>query len=143
VWGLCFFAGHAFLARARRSGDAATELAARRRLRPWLVVEHVAFALAIGSALVLLGLRGWSFTRAPWLGLKVGLVAGLLLPLEAMHAWICHWWVAPGLDETPAPPASKRLQRGIGMDEMLRSMAIPLLFLSLPLLVWLSITQPG
>lgn len=104
-------------------------------------MEHVAFALALVTGVGLLELRGWSLTRARWLGFKVGLVASLLLPLEAMHAWICHGWIAPGLDEPGA--ASKRLARGIGMDEMLRSLALPLLLLALPVLLWLSLSQPG
>jgi hypothetical protein len=74
---------------------------------------------------------------------KIGLTAFLLLPLEAMHAWICHGWIARGLLQTDAPPFSKDLARGIGMDDMLRALALPLLSLALPLMVWLSLRRPG
>ena len=51
----------------------------------------------------------------------------LLVPLEAMHAWICHVSITRGLAETAAPPLSKDLVRGIGIDDILRTLAAPLL----------------
>jgi hypothetical protein len=86
--------------------------------------------------------RGWGLGQARWLALKLGLVAFLLVPLEAMHAYICHVWIERGLQETGSPPFSKDLERGIGMDDMLRALAVPLLLLALPLLVWLSLGKP-
>jgi hypothetical protein len=59
-----------------------------------------------------------------------------------MHAWIAHVWIARGLRQTPAPPLSKDLVRGIGMDDMLRALAAPLLLASVPLLAWLSLRKP-
>ena len=92
----------AALLRARRSGDPARELATRRRVRPLLAVEHLALALALLAGLALLQERGWGAGRARWLGLKLGLTLFLVVPLEAMHAWVCHGWIARGLKETPA-----------------------------------------
>jgi hypothetical protein len=89
-----------------------------------------------------MALRGWGLGRARWLGLKLGLVAFLLVPLEAMHMWVSHSWIARGLRETPAPPFAKDLARGIGMEDMLRALAIPLLGLAVPILLWLSLVKP-
>ena len=99
-------------------------------------------ALALASGLAMMLERGWFPGRARWFGLKLGLVVFLLIPLEAMHAYVCHVWIARGLRETAAPPFSKDLARGIGMEDMLRALAIPLLGLAVPLLVWLSIFKP-
>jgi hypothetical protein len=66
----------------------------------------------------------------------------LVLPLEAMHAWVCHVWIDRGLRQTPAPPFSKDLARGIGMDDMIRALAAPLLGVAIPLIVWLSVSRP-
>ena len=99
-------------------------------------------ALALGAGLALMGLRGWGPGRARWFGLKLGLVAFLLVPLEAMHVYIWHGCVGPGLRDTAAPPFAKDLARGIGMEDMLRALAIPLLALALPLLLWLSRAKP-
>jgi hypothetical protein len=130
------------LRQARRGADPARELAARRSLEPLLLFEHGAFAAALATGLLLMAWRGWGLGQARWLGLKVGVVVFLLVPLEAMHAYICHAWLAPGLRQTPSPPFSKDLERGIGMDDMLRALAVPLLLLALPLLVWLSVVKP-
>ncbi len=128
--------------RARASRDPAAELGARRRLQPRLVAEHVAFVALLATGALLMREHGWSATRARWLTLKLGLVAFLVVPFEAMHAFIAHGWIARGLAATAAPPLAKDLERGIGVEEMLRTLAIPLLGLGLPLLVWLSVQKP-
>lgn len=86
--------------------------------------------------------RGWGLGHARWLAVKIGLTAFLLVPLEAMHTWICHGWIARGLRQTASLPVSKDLERGIGMDDMLRALAAPLLAAALPLIVWLSWRKP-
>lgn len=117
-------------------------LRARRRLHPLLGVEHGAFAVAIVAGFLLLQHRHWGLGHARWLAVKIGLTLFLLVPLEAMHAWICHAWIARGLAQTAAPPLSRDLARGIGMDDMLRALAAPLLAAAVPLLVWLSLRRP-
>jgi hypothetical protein len=107
-----------------------------------VAAEHACLVLALGAGLAIMGLRGWGPGRARWFGLKLGLVTFLLVPLEAMHVYIWHGWVGPGLRETAAPPFAKDLERGIGMEEMLRALAIPLLGLAVPILVWLSYVKP-
>ena len=107
-----------------------------------LAAEHACLALALAAGLALMALRGWGLGRARWLGLKLGLVAFLLVPLEAMHVWVAHSWIARGLRETAAPPFAKDLARGIGMEDMLRALAIPLLGIAVPLLLWLSFFKP-
>jgi len=127
---------------AARRGDEARQLATRRRVRPVVLVEHAAFVLALAAGLALLLYRHWGLGHARWLAVKIGLTLFLLVPLEAMHAWIANGWIARGLRQTDAPPFSKDLVRGIGMDDMLRALAAPLLAASLPLLTWLSLRKP-
>ena len=111
-------------------------------MRRLVAAEHLFLALALATGLALMASRGWGLGRARWLGLKLGLVVFLLVPLEAMHAYVCHVWIGRGLRETASPPFSKDLARGIGMEDMLRALAIPLLGLAVPLLVWLSVFKP-
>ena len=141
VWLLAALAAQGILFGARGGGEAG-QLAARRRVRPVVLLEHGAFVLALAAGLALLWHRHWGLGHARWLAVKIGLTAFLLVPLEAMHAWIAHVWIARGLRQTPAPPLSKDLLRGIGMDDMLRALAAPLLALSVPLLAWLSLWKP-
>lgn len=105
-------------------------------------MEHAAFVVALAAGVALLLYRHWGLGHARWLAVKIGLTLFLLVPLEAMHAWIAHGWIARGLAQTAAPPFSKDLVRGIGMDDMLRALAAPLLLASLPLLAWLSLRKP-
>ena len=130
------------LSRARRGGDPEAEIRARRRLQPALTGEHVAVALVLVSGLALLRLHGWGLGHARWLALKLGLVAFLVVPLEAFHAYVCHVWLARGLRQSEAPPLSRDLERGIGIDEMIRVLAVPLLGLGLPVILWLSLAEP-
>jgi hypothetical protein len=127
---------------AARGRGETEELSARRSMRRLVAAEHAMLALALATGFVLMAGRGWGPGRARWFGLKLGLVVFLLIPLEAMHAYVCHVWIGRGLRETAAPPFSKDLARGIGMEDMLRALAIPLLGLAVPLLVWLSVFKP-
>lgn len=80
---------------------------------------------------------------AAWLHLKLGLVAFLVAPLEGMHAYVCHAWIARGLRATAAPPFAKDLVRGLGMQEMIHALEVPLLGTGVPLLAWLSLAKPA
>jgi hypothetical protein len=146
VAGLVLWLAAALLAQltllAARRGGETQQLAARRRTQPVVLVEHLAFVLALGAGLALLLHRHWGLGHARWLAVKIGLTLFLLVPLEAMHAWIAHGWIARGLRQTSAPPFSKDLVRGTGMDDMLRALAAPLLAASVPLLAWLSLRKP-
>jgi hypothetical protein len=142
AWGGAALAAQVALLRARAGGDPGRELSARRRVHPLLAVEHAGLALALLAGLALLEARGWGPGRARWLGLKLGLTLFLVVPLEAMHAWVCHVWIARGLRQTTVPPFSKDLARGIGMDDMIRALAAPLLGVGVPLIVWLSLRKP-
>jgi hypothetical protein len=105
--------------------------------------RHAGLVVALAAGLLLLRHRQWGLEHARWLAVKIGLTAFLLVPLEAMHAWIWHGWIARGLRQTAEPPFAKDLVRGIGMEDMLRALAAPLLAIALPLIVWLSLARPG
>jgi hypothetical protein len=141
VWlGACL--GGQIAASRARGGDAHRELTLRRRLSTVLGAEHLALIVALASGVLLMGEHGWRLGHPRWLTLKLGVVAFLLAPLEAMHAFIVHVWMAGGLKRTSAPPFAKDLVRGLGVEEMLRTLAIPLWGLGLPLVVWLSVARP-
>jgi hypothetical protein len=135
--------GQLAAARARGRGDAERELRLRRRLQGVILLEHLALSALLLTGLLLMRSRGWGWTRSPWLGLKLGLVAFLVVPLEAMHAWIVHVWIARGLRTTRQPPFARDLERGLGVEEMIRTLAVPLLGIGVPLIVWLSLRQPS
>jgi len=110
-------------------------------MRP-LYLEQAAFALLLLSGALLMQSHGWSLTRARWLGVKLGLVVFLLVPLEGMHAWIAHAWIAPGLRASSGGAFAKELLRGLGVEEMIRTLELVLLTPAVALLVWLSVWKP-
>ena len=142
AWVAAALAAQIVLSLARRRADPAAQIRARLRIQPVLVAEHAALGLALLSGVALLRLHGWGLGHARWLALKLGLVAFLIVPLEAFHAYVCHVWIARGLRQTKAPPFSRDLERGVGVDEMIRVLAVPLLGLGLPVVLWLSLAKP-
>jgi hypothetical protein len=128
-------------AKARGAGPL-REVAIRRRLGPAFCVEHVAIALALLTGFLLMWTRGWHLGQARWLDLKVGLVMFVVVPLEAMHAFVVHVWVAWGLRRTDGEPLERNLSRGLGIEEMIRAIGLPLLGLAVPLVLWLSFAVP-
>jgi hypothetical protein len=142
IWLSAAVAGQVAVWRTRASGDPRRELDVRRRLQPWLVLEHAAFLLALAAGFALMGEKGFRLGYPRWLSLKLGLVVFLALPLEVMHAYVGHVWIARGLRQTRSPPYSKDLARGLGIDEMIRTLALLLLGVAIPLMVWLSLAKP-
>jgi hypothetical protein len=142
LWAIASLSGAAAVWRSRRSGLAEQELRTRRALRRLVILEHVALAVALASGVALLQLLGWRLGQRRWLDLKLGLVGFLLVPLEAMHAWVSHVWIERGLRQTPSPPFSQDLARGIGMDDMVRTLSALLLGAAVPVMLWLSVKQP-
>jgi len=141
AWVATALGAQVVLSLARRGGPEA-EIRARRRLQLVLVGEHTALALALLTGVALLRLHGWGLGHARWLALKLGLVAFLVVPLEGFHAYVCHVWLARALRRTSAPPFARDLERGIGVDEMMRAIAAPLLGLGIPVILWLSVAKP-
>jgi hypothetical protein len=140
-WMMAAGVGHWKWRIAHSTPDPLLALRRHRALRSWQRAEHGGLLLALLAGGLLMLLRGWGLGHARWLGAKLGLVAFLIVPLEALHAWICHGWIEAGLAQTASPPYSRELERGLGMDEMLRSLALPLLALGLPVLFWLSLAK--
>ena len=128
--------------RARRLGDTSAALEAHRAASFALFAEHLAFVLLFGSGLLLLWSHGWSLTHARWLGAKVGLASFLMLPLECMHAFVHMLWMRPGLRGSRPGALARTFERGLGVEEMLRTLELVLFSPAVPLLVWLSWRKP-
>lgn len=137
LWLAAALAGQAvwWITRRAQGEDAR---AARVRLLRVSGVQHGLFLLVLVTGGLLLALASPAELHARWLHLKLGLVAFLLLPLEAFHAYVNHVWIARGLRERSA----RLLERGTGLDDMVRSLVVPLLGVAVPLLFWLSLRRP-
>jgi hypothetical protein len=125
---------------ARQRGLEA-ELHARRRFHGLLGLESIAFVALLATGVLLMRTHGWGVGYPRWLALKLGLVAFLLVPLEGIHAYAVHVFLARGL-RAPTQPFTRDLERGTSMQGMVWALAVPLLSLALPLILWLSLARP-
>ena len=66
----------------------------------------------------------------------------LVLPLEAMHAYVAHVWIARGIGRSSGDSLSKDFSRGVAVEEMLRTIGLPLLGIGVGLILWLSLRRP-
>lgn len=128
--------------RALALGETKEGLTALRRVGGLVLLRHACLGLALLAGLGLLLPLAPATAHAAWLQLKIGLVVFLVVPLEGMHAYVCQAWIARGLRATGSPPFSKDLARGLGMEEMIRALELPLLGMAVPLLAWLSLAKP-
>ncbi len=101
-------------------------------------MQHVLFAIVLATGGALLLSAAPLVLHARWLHLKLGLTLFLLVPLEAFHAYVNHVWIARALRDR----SGRLLERGVGLDDMVRTLAIPLLGVAVPLLFWLSLRHP-
>jgi hypothetical protein len=113
-----------------------------RRAPSLLHVRLVSLGVAVVTGTLAMDRLGWSPAWPRWFGVKLGLVLFLVLPLEAFQAWVGLAWLQPGLEETAAPPFSKRLVRALSMQDMLFALSALLLGAGVPGLVWLSLARP-
>ena len=141
LWVAVALAYPILLARARRRGPEAV-LEARRRFHRLLAVEGGAFLALLLTGLLAMRLHGWGIGYPRWLGLKLGLVAFLLIPLEAIHAYAAHAFIARGLRLPETEASLRELERGASMQEMVWALTVPLGGIALPLLLWLSFARP-
>jgi hypothetical protein len=143
VWVAAVLVNQVRLVGARRRGIE-SELALRARMGRAFALEHVALAVALLAGFAAMAAHGWRLGYPRWLSVKLGLVVFLVLPLEGMHAWVIHVWLARGLRaREPGAALSRDLDRGLGMDDMVRTLAALLLAVALPVIVWLSLARPG
>jgi hypothetical protein len=85
--------------------------------------------------------HGFSLGHPRWLGAKLLIVAFLVVPLEAMHAWASHAWIRRGL-RGAGDRSTALLRRGLALEEMIRTLEAVLLGLGVPIVAWLSWARP-
>ena len=128
--------------RRGRGLEPSAYLQALRSAQVLLRLRLVSLGVAVVSGLLAMDRLGWSPAWPRWFGLKLGLVLFLIIPLEAFQAWVGLAWFGPGLEETEAPPFSRRLERALSMQDMLWALSALLLGVAVPSLVWLSVARP-
>lgn len=142
LWAVAALLAALVRSRAQRRGDDAGALALHRSAMRLLLIEQAAFGVLLASGLLLVQASGLGLARERWLATKAGLVFSLLAPLEGMHAYVAHAWIARGLRESAPGAFARSLERGLGVEQMLRTLELLLFTPAVPLLVWLSVAKP-
>ncbi len=86
--------------RARRVGDPALVRWALRQAVALYNFEHLMLGAVVLTGAGLLWQGGWALLEAPWFRWKLGLVAAVLLPVEAWDVWVVGRVLGPALRET-------------------------------------------
>ncbi len=83
--------------RARRSGDAALLRWTLRQAVALYGFEHRMLGAVLLTGAALLWQGGWALLEAPWFRWKLGLIAAVLLPVEAWDVWVVARVLGPAL----------------------------------------------
>jgi hypothetical protein len=111
------------------------------RTRALLAVKHAALAAAVGTGMALMLLRGWGLGQHRWLGVKIGLVVLLILPLEGFGAYLTHGFL-PRARRLAGEAGARQVERGEGMASIVRTFELTLFTIAIPLILWLSLRRP-
>jgi hypothetical protein len=105
------------------------------------VLEHVAFPVVLATGLLMVWLAGWPWQELNWLGLKLGIVLIIFLPIEFVDYYISHMG------------GNKKKIRATGNMERYEAMTVfhwkffrvstPLIVVFIPLIFYLAVTKPA
>lgn len=130
----------ALLQSQRRPDDA--ELLRRRdwaleQFDRGVVLEHTAFPLLLATGLLLYGCGGWGLS-APWLALKLAIVAGIFVPMEIVDVWLSH--LGGNLHSLRGNESA--LARSRRWHLLFWRITTPIVMLFVPLVVYLAVVKP-
>lgn len=89
--------------RARRAGDAGLLRWALRQAVALYDFEHLMLGAVLLTGAALLWQGGWALLEAPWFRWKLGLIAAVLLPVEAWDVWVVGRVLGPALRDPALP----------------------------------------
>jgi hypothetical protein len=132
-----------FLAWERNPSDEAaiaTRDKAMERFDNGVILEHIAFPIALLTGLTLVWLAGWDWQSVNWLSVKLGIIVLIFLPIELLDYHLSHF------------KGNKRKIRLSGdlqhYEDTIRfhwkffRVSTPLIVVFIPLLFYLAVTKP-
>jgi hypothetical protein len=112
-----------------------------RRTTAVFAVQHGAFLIVLLTGAVVMSARGWGIGHARWLAVKLLVVVALFVPLEGFHAYICHVFL-PQARRLTGAYGDRQVERGEGLEAIIRTIATPLFGIAIPLVFWLATRKP-
>jgi uncharacterized membrane protein len=109
----------------------------------WL--EHAGIVSLLVSGFTLLAMLGFDQAHTTWLGAKLLLVLGIIVPIEVADIWFSHIGL-PGVFRHRQPTAAYT-----GRDRALLELyhrrftpiALPILLLAVAAITWLAVAKPA
>ncbi len=143
VWIGPSLGGFWMLLRAEKTGDEKLEIWVRRRFEQLVNVEHVGLLLLLVGGIGMVWATEWGPLKQGWFQWKLGIIIGVILPLEVADVTMVNFVVGRALRE---------IQEGCGYTtrylEAVRSYkrfvmaSVVLLAVALPAIFWLAIWKP-
>jgi hypothetical protein len=93
------------------------------------------------TGLLVMSARGWGIGHARWLAVKLLVAFALFVPLEGFHAYIGHVFL-PRARRLAGAYGERQVERGEGLEAIIRTIAIPLYGVAVPLVFWLATKRP-
>jgi hypothetical protein len=105
-----------------------------------VILEHVAFPVLLLSGLLMVWLAGWSWREVNWLGVKLGVVLIVFVPMEIIDYYISHF--GGNKSKIRASGNAQRYEAMIRFHWQFFRVTTPLIVVFVPLVFYLAVTKP-
>jgi len=105
------------------------------------ILEHIAFPVALLSGLALAWLASWPWRELNWLGMKLGIILVIFLPMEIVDYYISH--MGGNKRRIRRSGDTARYESMIRFHWRFFRVTTPLVVVFIPLLFYLAVTKPA
>jgi len=104
------------------------------------VLEHIAFPITIVTGLMMIWIAGWPLNSMNWLVLKLGIILGVFVPVEAIDYYISH--MGGNKERIRRSDKPQRYEPMIRFHWQFFRVTTPLVIIFIPTIFYLAIVKP-